>query len=892
MISVLWLKIVGIHLDSFIDEEGLGNRLEKFDNPKSHKIFKYYYTQYNKWRDNAIKIAQSITNKKNNALLISLDIKDCYYSIQPNWKNIAISIKSRKVPLNSRVIELLNSLLENIHNTYHEKIHKYISWDRKGSSDIVGLPISLPSSAVLANWELNKLDDLIKQKLTPEYYGRYVDDILIIIRESQGRPLVSKTEIFDKYFVKNGLLSLSSLNENNERNKQEYYFNDHSTLKINPSKIIIHYYNFHNSLAGLTEFRRELDKQASEFRFLPVSDDNENLAEFAYDLMVKGSINKIRNIIDVSENDTELSKYLTRRIIEYKLTAKNKSKKVIDQVFRFYQGRNILDYCRLWEKVFSFLIITKDYKSYKEAFINFYKIINKIDNLVRDKEISVRVKSDLIKYLLLSAKLPITLLSRDLTEEQDFKNEILRLKREIEISEQDVEYLFSCQNLRSSNLFRHDYVSWPLINYTDYNGSLLDFKPLSSYLDIEFSNSKKEYSPRYIHLDEFLLFSLLQNLAQRTKTSKTQAEERDIVYDVKDLVGIYGSEYGFNCDAINITNWENPDTPSPKSINTIEQSISQDIATKNNCSKKIKNYSINVNKYSKLNLSTDTIKNNSRIIVGFANFKVSEENIKASYHPDKEPNTCNERKQELFELLNESIKNKPCDLVIFPEVSIPFAWLPMMVTHARTKGTGMVFGLEHVITGKLAWNLVITLLPYENSGGYRNCLMLVRVKNHYSPLEEYSLNRFGLSKPSTDPYYEIINWNGCSFTVYNCFELSDIVHRSVFRSHLDMLIAIEWNPDTNYYSNIIESCVRDLHCYAVQVNTSQYGDSRITYPVKSERMNLVRITGGDSALLLKKEIEFETLRDFQLQSFSPKDERYKPKPAGFDSKAVLKRRLK
>ena len=50
--------------------------------------------------------------------------------------------------------------------------------------------------------------------------------------------------------------------------------------------------------------------------------------------------------------------------------------------------------------------------------------------------------------------------------------------------------------------------------------------------------------------------------------------------------------------------------------------------------------------------------------------------------------------------------------------------------------------------------------------------------------------------------YHLCQWKGIQFTVYNCYELTDIVHRCIFRSDLDVLFAVEYNKDINYFSNI------------------------------------------------------------------------------------------
>ena len=106
-----------------------------------------------------------------------------------------------------------------------------------------------------------------------------------------------------------------------------------------------------------------------------------------------------------------------------------------------------------------------------------------------------------------------------------------------------------------------------------------------------------------------------------------------------------------------------------------------------------------------------------------------------------------------------------------------------------------------------------------------------------------------------------------------------------------MLIAVEWNKDTNYYSNIMESLSRDIHCYCIQVNTSNYGDSRITQPSKTEEKDIIRTKGGINNTILIGEIDIDKLRDFQLKEYTlqKRDMRFKPTPPDFNTDIVIKK---
>ena len=64
------------------------------------------------------------------------------------------------------------------------------------------------------------------------------------------------------------------------------------------------------------------------------------------------------------------------------------------------------------------------------------------------------------------------------------------------------------------------------------------------------------------------------------------------------------------------------------------------------------------------------------------------------------------------------------------------------------------------------------------------------------------------------------------------------------------MIVPELNKDTLYFSNIVESASRDLHCFIVQANTSKYGDSRITGPYNSLFKDIIKVKGGENNVLL------------------------------------------
>lgn len=294
-----------------------------------------------------------------------------------------------------------------------------------------------------------------------------------------------------------------------------------------------------------------------------------------------------------------------------------------------------------------------------------------------------------------------------------------------------------------------------------------------------------------------------------------------------------------------------------------------------------------MSKFVQIDVGLDTPDLHESIQVALANVPVFEAHIEASYLG--EPVVSRERFKLFSKLLNEIARYKnmdgqKIDLAIFPEVSVPYSWGAMLVGWARKHKIGLVCGLEHrVDLGKKAYNEVLAALPYRARNGHVACLPCKRLKRHYSPEEVFLLENERLVIPNLKrDNYQIFRWRGCSFAIYNCYELTCIEDRSLFKGKVDFVVVTEFNRDVNYFSNIVESAARDLHCYVIQVNDSKFGDSRVVSPSKTEKMNPLRIKGGENRTFLTMRLDLKSLRDHQRKCYGlQKDnDAFKPTPPG------------
>ena len=288
----------------------------------------------------------------------------------------------------------------------------------------------------------------------------------------------------------------------------------------------------------------------------------------------------------------------------------------------------------------------------------------------------------------------------------------------------------------------------------------------------------------------------------------------------------------------------------------------------------------------------------SKIRVAVANIQMDISNFDQAVM--RKQNRSYRRYQQIAELVNTAVREK-ADMLVMPEACTPKEWLPTLARTCEKNHLAVVTGVEHIIEDNCVYNLTAVILPYEEKWtGQWHSVILYHSKNHFAPEEKRMIESLHLramegiesSEAKCDAKYELYSWNGFWFTVYCCFELTSIRDRSIFQSYIDALIAVEWNHDVNYYSNIIESLSRDIHCYCIQTNTSEYGDSRITKPSKTENKDILRIKGGSNATAHVGTIDLEQLREFQMKAYSgqKEDKTFKPTPPDFDYKGAYERR--
>ena len=159
---------------------------------------------------------------------------------------------------------------------------------------------------------------------------------------------------------------------------------------------------------------------------------------------------------------------------------------------------------------------------------------------------------------------------------------------------------------------------------------------------------------------------------------------------------------------------------------------------------------------------------------------------------------------------------------------------------------------------------------------YKNTFLYIRDKNDYSPIEFEELAKNGFyCLNRTVAEYQIFRWKGIRITPMVCYELTDVMARAILKGRCDFVAAPVFNPDTTYFSNIIDSTVRDLHAFVVQANTSFFGDSRVTGPYDRDSKDIFKIKGGDNDHVVIGTVDFGKYKKFQQNYYSDFEKKLK-----------------
>jgi hypothetical protein len=230
-------------------------------NKLSLGTFKPYLKPFRDWRDKGIDAMRTALDAGKKIVALTADVSSFYHELKPGFMLDPAFVKD--------VLELdLSEEKTKLNRLFVQALQTWAA----ATPLKKGLPVGLPASAVVANVALVELDRMIERQVAPIYYGRYVDDILLVMEN--GADFRSTVELWEWLFArtKEEMLAWVDGQEHKQICFQPGY------LKQGDGKSKVHFANAKNKVFILADepgktlvdaIAHQIRERASEWRAMP-----------------------------------------------------------------------------------------------------------------------------------------------------------------------------------------------------------------------------------------------------------------------------------------------------------------------------------------------------------------------------------------------------------------------------------------------------------------------------------------------------------------------------------------------------------------------------------------------------------------------------------------------
>jgi hypothetical protein len=877
VIASLWIMKTGNKMERHLSEKSYGCRLRRtnqkdyFFKPGTTEYseldngnFRPYFIDYKRWQNKGINTLKNEIRGGKNVIAITLDIERFYHRVSPDF-------------INSKEFLDLIGEVELYDDPYTILLLKRLKiWTKKvsaagiGDLDIernqhCGIPIGYSASKVIANLLLLQFDKLIEKHVDPLYYGRYVDDIFLIINNTGE---IANSDDFWNYMEKRLGGEIIEKEFWEDHYKLNITYSKDSEVVFSPKKQRFFVLGGKSGEAFIESVQDSINENSSEWRMLPDTDkDLEALTKEMASPTTDSSehVNSIRKSDGLSIQRLKFALHLRNfEAIVHSINAhywKDGLTKFLDLSLDFVVTPLNID---VYQKYYARLVRLAVLSSRIDYAV---KIIKKINNSLDQLEtrsnddVQFKLSRNFISETIIEAIItginPISLAEIDNEQYASLfklinqeKNEIIKYHRYAVFSDWHVipykRFLIDETNVQ--NELKHKKFVIGKDGEFDTNKLSLQFNSLLQFwyayirrINSGFPSALFYYTRSLDTLELTLLFS--DWLADENKFEMLLL-----------LNKIFGNP--------NIDSYIKKPTKHEKLNNYLYVDIKADYKT--------------IDRYFCL-----------------SNFFTSEDSWIADVRDDRqEPDST--RLQRLYRLINNvlRVKEKEIDYIVFPELSLPRSEIIYVAKKLKNKRISLIAGIGYQkkeikndlypLKGSVSNQLIYILNVGSNETEQQ--ISITQEKVLPAIHEESSLLQVGgkvLSHQSDRKY--IINHDGLYLSGLICNDVLNIDNRYPLRGEIDCLVLVEWNPDTETYDGLIKATANDLHCFVLQVNDRKYGDTRIRAPYKEQYMrDMVRIKGGEIDYFVVSKIEAESLREFQRDFRSSSKGMFKPVPTGFE----------
>lgn len=865
VLSTLWMLEVGHLFDAKLTPCAYGNRLRRTQNGKginalSLGSFKPYLKPFRDWRDKGIAAMRTALEADKKIVALTADVSSFYHELNPGFMLTPAFVDD--------VMGLeLSPTQAKLHRLFIQALRAWaVATPLKK-----GLPVGLPASAVVANVALVELDRIVEQQLAPLYYGRYVDDILLVMEN--GASFSSTVELWDWVFARSdGRLGWVKGEEGKQIGFHPGYLSD-SQIRFANAKNKVFLLAGESGKTLVDAIAHQIHERASEWRAMP--------------RLPRSASHVGTDLLAATQSDGEAADNLRKADA---LTMRRAGFAIKLRDFEAYERDLLPDAWRAHRQAFF------------RAFVQHVLVLPQFFDLAVYLPRVIRLATACEDFGALRKILhALEQLCTQLTEHCELgikscPSASLPPATELIARWQKQIYTTVRESISAAfppRLSKEGKATWqahmdgylPALNLD----ALLDWYPSPKGFQAQqarlFSFDLAHMPFRFIGLPQEMV---AQRGIPARKTVAACAHAAELLPDnvldgtrhLAHWIRFKGLPHGllfatrpYNLPELFIINKAAYDVAQRQAMRAVVLAM--------------RGFTLGdaapvVDKHGVLQIPDGQPQRRYGIAVSSWKTQMASWTASVMRMPDPDA----ERYSRLCRLLDGVIAQpQHSRYLVLPELALPAHWFMRIARKLQGRGISLITGIEYLHAGKGRVRHQVWAALSHDGLGFPSLMIYRQDKQRPAFHEEQELARLAGLELKPDRVWKtppILQHGDLRFALLVCSELTNISHRAALRGKVDALFVPEWNQDTETFNALVESAALDMHAYIVQCNDRQYGDSRIRAPFKdSWQRDLLRVKGGITDYCVIGEIDVQALRAFQSSHRSPAKP-FKPVPDGFE----------
>lgn len=864
VLSTLWMLEVGHLFDAKLTGCAYGNRLRRTQDGKLNQLslgtFQPYLKPFRDWRDKGIEIMRTALDADKKIVALTADVRSFYHELNPGFM-LEPAFMNKVMGLE------LSAPQAKLHRLFIQALQAWAATTPLKK----GLPVGLPASAVVANVALVELDRMVEQQLVPLYYGRYVDDILLVMEN--GASFRSTTELWEWVFSRSGgKLGWVPGEERKQIGFQPAYLSN-SQIRFANAKNKVFLLSGESGKTLVDAIAHQIHARASEWRAMPrlprsashvgtdllaatQSDgeaaDNLRKAD-ALTMRRAGFAIKLRDF-EAYERDLPPDAWLAHRQAFFRAFIQHVL--VLPQFFDLavYLPRviRLATACEDFEALRKILCALEQLRTQLTEHCTLGITACPSDRVppalalmqVWQKQTYTTVRESI------SAAFPPRLSKKGKAAWQAHMADYLPV---LDVDALPSWYLspkgFQAQQAR---LFSFDLAHMPF-RFIGLPKEMVAQRGIPARKTITHCASALDLLPE----------SVLNGCVQLVSWIRLKVLPHGLLFATRP----------YNLPELFILNKAAYDTAAREAMQAVVLAIR---------GFKLGDAAPSFDKHDVLQIPDGQPQHRYGIAVASWKTQMASWTASVMHMPDPDA----ERYARLCRLLDGIIAQpQHSRYLVLPELALPAHWFFRIARKLQGRGISLITGIEYLHASKArVRNQVWAALSHDGLG-FPSLMIYRQDKQRPALHEEQELQRLAGLELRPDKSWKtppILQHGDLRFAMLICSELTNINYRAALRGKVDALFVPEWNQDTETFNALVESAALDMHAYIIQCNDRQYGDSRIRAPFKeSWQRDLLRVKGGITDYCVIGEIDVQALRQFQSSYRSPAKP-FKPVPDGFE----------